>query len=186
MAETTTVHPLLAGLLAGERRAQKALWDMYAGRFLTLCKRYLGPTQQAEDVLMESMMTIFQRIDQYNGSGPLEAWMRRLVVNQALQALRQNRLLFVEVSEEETQAQMPHVEPSEMEAQELMALVARLPDGYRTVFNLYAIEGYGHQEIGQMLGISEGTSKSQLNRARALLQRWLSQEQVSLSKSNLS
>lgn len=148
---------------------------------LTICKRYLGPTHEAEDCLVESFMIVFKRIDQYDGSGPIEAWLRRIVVNQALQYLRKRNMMFVEAGgEDDVGVELPADGPSpesSMAAADLMALVDQLPDGYRTVFNLYAIEGYSHQEIASQLSISEGTSKSQLNRARQLLQRWVNQSQ---------
>jgi RNA polymerase sigma-70 factor (ECF subfamily) len=179
---TATIHiaDLITRLRQGERTAQHELYRLYAGRMLTVCKRYLGNGPEAEDVLLESMMLVFQKIDQYDGTGPLEAWIRRLVVNQALQVLRKRHILYVELGGSDdnsgTQPITEHPSPdSQLSAAELMELVAQLPDGYRTVFNLYAIEGYSHQEIAEQLSIAIGTSKSQLNRARAMLQSWVGQ-----------
>ena len=176
-----TTHPLLKGLLAGDRAAQHALFQQYAGKMLAVCRRYMGDKAAAEDVLMDGMLQVFQKISQYDGSGPLEAWIRRLMVNQALMALRKQHLLFVD-TDALPEDVIPATTASHLQAEELMAMVHRLPDGYRAVFNLYAIEGYSHAEIATQLGISEGTSKSQLSRARAMLQAWLAKEEILLSR----
>lgn len=133
--------------------------------------RYLKDRVKAEDVMIESFMKIFEKLPQYQSKGSFEGWMKRIVVTQALMSLRANRHLMMEINlEEEAGIVHGQYELTHLEAQELMELVQSLPVGYRTVFNLYAIEGYTHQEIGELLGISEGTSKSQLNRARMALQ----------------
>jgi RNA polymerase sigma-70 factor (ECF subfamily) len=160
---------LLKRLKQGDRKAQYELYQQVAGKMFVVAKRYVGSS--ADDVLMEAMMQVFEKINQFDGSGPIEAWIRRIVVNQSLQFLRKRQLLFAELSE--PQHVDDYLPDNRLNASELMDLVERLPDGYRTVFNLYAIEGYSHQEISTMLGIAVGTSKSQLNRARALLQNWL-------------
>lgn len=181
MTAPQPTHPLLKGLLAGDRAAQQALFQQYAGKMLAVCRRYMGDKAAAEDVLMDGMLQVFSKISQYDGSGPLEAWIRRLMVNQALMALRKQQLFFVE-TESLPDDQVPSSTASHLQADELMGLIAKLPDGYRTVFNLYAIEGYSHAEIASQLGISEGTSKSQLSRARNMLQAWLAEEERALAR----
>ncbi|GMQ24780.1 RNA polymerase sigma factor [Algoriphagus sp. oki45] len=163
----STEEGLIKGCLKGDRAAQRHLYDTYSGKFLAICMRYLKDREHAEDVMIESFMKIFEKLPQFQSKGSFEGWMKRIVVTQALMKLRSNRHLMMEVNmEDEHYLQSPHYELTHLEAAELMELVQSLPVGYRTVFNLYAIEGYSHQEIGDLLGITESTSKSQLNRAR--------------------
>ena len=159
---------LLQGCLAGDRLAQRQLYEAYSGKFLALCLRYLKDREQAEDVMIQSFMKIFEKLTQYEAKGSFEGWMKRIVVTQALMALRSSPQLTVSLEEANGHADS-YEEMTHLEAAELMELVQGLPLGYRTVFNLYAIEGYSHQEIGVLLGITESTSKSQLNRARSVL-----------------
>lgn len=161
---------LIAGCLAGDRKAQRQLYNTYSGKFLGICLRYLKDQEDAEDVLIQSFMRIFEKLSQFQGKGSFEGWMRRIVVTQALMTIRSNRHLSLSVSLEEAPDNLESTaELTQLEASELMNLVQSLPLGYRTVFNLFAIEGYSHQEIGALLGITESTSKSQLNRARSVL-----------------
>jgi RNA polymerase sigma-70 factor (ECF subfamily) len=162
---------LLKRLRQKDRKAQYELYQQVAGKMLSVCKRYVGSA--AEDVFIEAMLVVFEKIDQYDEAGPIEAWIRRIVVNQALQFLRRGKLLFAELNDE-IQVVDDYLPDNNLNASELMELIEQLPDGYRTVFNLYAIEGYSHQEVADLLGITIGTSKSQLSRARTLLQNWLS------------
>lgn len=163
---------LLKGLRNGERVAQKALFDKLKARMYAVCLRYMPTNFEAEDVLLTGFAKVFSEIHRFDEKGPLEAWVRRIMVNQALQELRRKRMLFVQVneSEEVPASEVPDVH---LAVEDLMQLINKLPQGYRAVFNLYAIEGYSHQEIATLLGISEGTSKSQLSRARLLLQQQL-------------
>ena len=162
---------LIAGCLSGNRQAQRQLYETYSRRFLAICLRYLKDQEQAEDVMIQSFMKIFEKLSQFQGKGSFEGWMKRIVVTQALMAIRSNRSLILAVSLEDAEKeQAPAAEAlNQLEVAELMELVQSLPLGYRTVFNLFAIEGYSHQEIGELLGIAESTSKSQLNRARSVL-----------------
>lgn len=159
---------LLQGCLAGDRRAQRQLYETYSGKFLAICMRYLKDREQAEDVMIQSIMKIFEKLPQFQAKGSFEGWMKRIVVTQSLMALRSSPQLTVSLDEANNAFEGPE-EMTHLEAAELMELVQNLPLGYRTVFNLYAIEGYSHQEIGELLGISESGSKSQLNRARGVL-----------------
>ena len=162
---------LIAGCLSGNRQAQRQLYETYSRRFMAICTRYLKEQEQAEDVMIQSFMKIFEKLSQFQGKGSFEGWMKRIVVTQALMAIRSNRSLILAVSLEDAEKeQAPAAEAlNQLEVAELMELVQNLPLGYRTVFNLFAIEGYSHQEIGEHLGITESTSKSQLNRARSVL-----------------
>lgn len=162
---------MIDGCRRNERAAQKALYEHMAGKMFSLCRRYVKDQMEAEDVLVTSFTKIFERIDQYKGEGSFEGWVRRIVVNESLSWLRKNKSMYLE-----TDLDAADREPdlsnlnSHLEAEDLLKLVAALPSGYRIVFNLYAIDGYTHKEIGEQLGISENTSKSQLSRARNYLQ----------------
>lgn len=166
----STEERIINGCLKGERSAQRHLYDSYSGKFMAICMRYLKDREHAEDVMIESFMKIFEKLPQFQHRGSFEGWMKRIVVTQALMTLRSNRHLMMEVNLEPVYEYSDHhYELTQLETAELMELVQGLPVGYRTVFNLYAIEGYSHQEIADLLGISESTSKSQLNRARNTL-----------------
>ena len=163
----------------GNAFAQKRLFDQYVNRLFRVSLRYVRSEPEAEEVLMNGFLKAFRAIGDftYRDDNGLEAWFRRIVVNEALQHLRANRHLPLFQADEDAEGQ-PDSEPlpdSGLDAERIYALIRELPPGYRTVFNLYAIEGYTHREIAKQLRISENTSKSQLSKARALLQTWLTQ-----------
>ncbi|GAB3688370.1 sigma-70 family RNA polymerase sigma factor [Spirosoma flavus] len=163
----------------GNAFAQKRLFDQYANRLFRVSLRYVRNEPEAEEVLMNAFLKAFRGIEAftYRDDNGLEAWLRRIVVNEALQHLRANRHLPLFQTDDEAEAQ-PDVVPlpdAGLDAERIYALIRELPPGYRTVFNLYAIEGYTHREIAEQLRISENTSKSQLSKARTLLQTWLVQ-----------
>lgn len=161
-----------------DRRAQEAVFKRFAGKMMAVCKRYLGTGPLAEDVLMEGFMKVFTKIDLFREQGSFEGWIRRIMVNEALMALRkEGKMKFqdTDFGYEIGQAEEVFVN---LQVEELNKLIESLPLGYKTVFNLYAIEGYTHQEIAEMLGVQEGTSKSQLSRARSLLQQKLNELHV--------
>jgi len=167
-----TLEQLIEGCAKNDRKAQQMLYERFAPEMFTVCLRYVRETAEAEDVLVKAFMKVFQNIEKFKGKGSFEGWVRRIVINEGLAYLRANKTMYLEVDIEKadktTAANTDH-----LEAEELMAMVQQLPVGYRTVFNLYAIEGYSHAEISEMLNISEGTSKSQLSRARQLLQKMI-------------
>ncbi len=181
----TGENDLIKGCLKGDRKAQRQLYDQYSGNFLSICIRYVKDRDLAEDVMIEGFMIIFENLSQFEKKGSFEGWMKRIIVNQSLLTLRKNKKLAMEIDldhhEELTAA---NGEFDHFETEELLKMVAALPVGYRTVFNLYAIEGYSHHEIHEMLDISENTSKSQLSRARALLKNKLVQHQINERRSN--
>lgn len=169
----------LIDLCRKERRdAQKLLFERYQGRMFRIAFRYIRERQAAEDVLMHTFTKVFRQFSsfEYRGAGSLEKWITRIVVNESLMHLRSLRIRW---TDEEASHQLPSPEqPTDgMDAERLYALIRQLPDGYRIVFNLYAIEGFTHPEIAEQLGIAVGTSKSQLSKARALLQQWLTEPQ---------
>lgn len=167
---------IIKGCKRGDRRAQQRLFDLYSSRMYGVCVRYIKNTMQAQDVLVMSFTRIFQRIDQFKGEGSFEGWIRRILLNEALTALRKNRLMMAETDLENAEREPDYDGLSHhLEAEDLLKLIERLPPGYRMVFNMYAIDGYSHKEIAEQLGITENTSKSQLSRARVFLQRLLSE-----------
>lgn len=139
-----------------------------------LCMRYIKDDSEAEDVMITAFVKVFEKIDQFKGEGSFEGWIRRIMVNESLTYIRKHKSMYLEVDIEQADRE-PNCEElgNHLEAEDLMKMVNQLPVGYRTVFNLYAIEGYSHKEIAKQLGISENTSKSQLSRARVLLQKYL-------------
>jgi RNA polymerase sigma-70 factor (ECF subfamily) len=135
--------------------------------------------------MVTAFVKIFERIDQYSGEGNFEGWMKRIMVNESLMYLRRNKNMALSIDIEEAYDN-PNFERLEdhLEANDLLKLISELPVGYRTVFNLYAIEGYSHKEIGEQLEISENTSKSQLSRARTLLQKRLAEMEQNIQLSH--
>lgn len=161
-----TEEQLVDGCKKAGPVAQRELYDRYSRRMFGVCLRYAASREEAEDLLQEAFLTVFEKISSYKGSGSLEGWIRRVVVNTALQHFRKQKLTWVDV---ENAPDIPAGEEVSLETKELLRMIQELPTGFRTVFNLYAIEGYSHAEIGSLLGISENTSKSQYSRARAQL-----------------
>lgn len=163
---------LIEDCIKGDRASQKVLYDRLAPRMYPLCIRYVGDRTLAEDILQDGFITLFTRLDSYKGDGSFEGWARRIFVTTALMNLRKKDALKIS-DELETARGMKAETVSQMQNigyKELMKLVMSLPTGFRTVFNMYAIEGYSHKEIAQMLGITETTSRTQFSRARAWLQ----------------
>lgn len=176
---------LIEGCRKRDRHAQKRLYELYSGKMMALCCRYIKDKMNAEDVLVKSFMKVFEHINQFKSEGSFEGWIRRIVVNESLSFLRKNKSMYLE-TEIEAADQEPNYGSlsDQLETNDLMELVNALPTGYRMVFNMYAIDGYSHKEIAEELGISENTSKSQLSRGRALLQRQLIElEKKELQKS---
>jgi RNA polymerase sigma factor (sigma-70 family) len=168
---TVTEGQLITECLRGSRAAQKQLYDRYAGRMMAVCLRYAQTSFEAEDILQEGFVTVFRTLAGFRRECPLEFWIRRIMINAALRQHRRNAPL-VAVSDAEYPVALASEEftLSSYAYAELLEVVQQLAPRYRLVFNLYAIEGYTHKEIGEMLTISEGTSKSQYSRARVILQ----------------
>ena len=155
----------------GNSKAQRALFDKFAPKMLAVCQRYLRNSQEAEDVLQDGFVKVFQKIVDFKMEGSLEGWIRRIVVNTALDTIRKNKKLLNDVQVEEVQYKVSFTDHQfdGMDLAQLMKLIDGMPDGYRIVFNMFAIEGYSHKEIADTLGVTENTSKSQYSRARAFL-----------------
>jgi len=168
---------LIKGCVDGNRKAQKALYDKFSNRMMAVCLRYMKETEDARDLLQEGFIRLYTNIHKYMGEGSFDGWVRKIFVNCALERLRQQDILkntddiyetdYADIQDESTVAQLS--------AEEIMAYVQSLPDGFRTVFNMFAIEGYSHKEIGDKLNITESTSRSQYMRARKLLQKMILQ-----------
>ena len=162
---------LIRACLRGDSRAQKQVYDRYAGKMLGVCRRYVNDVAEAEGVMVAGFLKVFNKLNQFSASGSFEGWIRRIMVNESLLYLRKHKNMYLEVDLEYATSE-PNYDwaAAKLEAEELLAMINKMPMGYRTVFNLFAIEGYSHKEIASQLQISENTSKSQLSRARALLQ----------------
>ncbi len=165
---------LIAGCKRGESWARKKLYELHAPAMMSVCMRYINNRETAKDLLQDGFIKVFTKIDTYSGSGSFKGWMRRVFVTTALEHLRRNDALRLSSDIDEYDDAIENIEASavdQLSANELLACIARLPNGYRTVFNLYAIEGYSHSEIANMLNINESTSRSQFIRARKVLQK---------------
>ena len=166
---------LIRDCLKGKLKAQRELYELFAKNMLGICYRYTRSTRDAEDVLQEGFVKVFLNLDQYKQEGELGAWVRRIMVNTALNFLKRNRKYQQEMYfAEEYMHPVADEDPAiRLQAKELADLIRQLPHGYQVIFNLHAIEGYSHVEIGELLGISDGTSRSQYSRARNLLITWI-------------
>ena len=164
-------YELVRECIKGNSRAQKALFDKFAQKMFSVCLRYMKKTEPAEDVLQDAMVKIFSKLIDFKNDGVLEGWIRRIVVNTCLDQLRKDAKFIGDIQAEEVEYKLENQSfiAEQLMAEDLMKLVQQMPDGYRVVFNMFAIEGYSHQEIAIQLGISESTSKSQYLRARAYL-----------------
>lgn len=166
---------LIQACIRQNRAAQQKLYEVYAPKMLGVCYRYASSKEEAEDMLQEGFIKVFQKIDSFRFQGSFEGWLRRIIVNTSINIIRKYQHLKYECDVEEAQytpAAIGDVVAS-MHAEEVMELIRDLPTGYKTVLNLYAVEGYSHKEIGDMLGINESSSRSQFTRAKALLSKRL-------------
>jgi RNA polymerase sigma factor (sigma-70 family) len=169
------LQDLLEGCIAGNPVAQKKLFDMYASKMLAVCNRYMPSLMEAEDVLQEGFIKMFTKLADYKMEGSFDGWLRRIMVNTALDSLRSRKKMQFDQSIDDVGYRLSTTEQitSDINANDLMVLVQSLPSGYKMVFNMFAIEGYSHKEIAEQLGITENTSKSQYSRAREYLRKKL-------------
>jgi len=170
----TDEQRLIAGCINGKPWAQKQVYQLYASAMLSVCVRYVADRETARDILQDGFIKVFTKIDTYSGAGSFAGWIRRIFVTTALEYLRQNDALKQSENIDEHNYTIEDVNVSildKISANDLMTCISELPNGYRTVFNLYAIEGYSHAEIATILHISENTSRSQFMRARKMLQK---------------
>ena len=176
---------LIKGCLAGNTVYQKAIYDHISAKMFGVCLRYASDYHTAEDILQEGFIKIFKNLNKFRGDGSFEGWARRIIVNTAIEFYRKK--VYVQPIEDKDNHKYGYAYEdvvSEMSAKEIMEAVQQLAPGYRTIFNLYVIEGYNHREIGELLGINEGTSKSQLARARKILMKEImTNKKVTLTES---
>ncbi len=162
---------LISGCMEGDRRMQEELYRRFSPRMYAVCLRYAGNAEEAEDILQEGFIKIFKKLGSFRGEGSFEGWVRRVFVNTAIEHFRRKRYLQPVTEKEEKTIEGKSLSALDgLAEKDILALIKELSPGYRTVFNLYVVEGYTHKEIADMMGISEGTSKSQLSRAKVILQ----------------
>ena len=171
-----TEAQIIQGCMAGDRKFQQALYNHFSGKMFSVCLRYANEYNSAQDLLQEGFVKVFKNIDKFRSEGAFEGWVRRIFVNTAIEhyrkhvnlyALHDSEVNYYETYEDNALETLKHAD--------ILKMIQTLSDGYRTVFNLYVIEGFSHKEIGEMMNISEGTSKSQLARARYLLQKMITE-----------
>jgi RNA polymerase sigma factor (sigma-70 family) len=161
---------LIQGCVRRDTIAQHTLFEKYAGILMTICRRYAGDQHEAEDMLQEAFISIFSHINQFKSAGSFEGWLRRITVNAAINILQRRKIKIVGITNDQHELISQDFSVlSDLNAEDLLKLISQLPDGYRVIFNLYAIEGYSHDEIAGMLKIKTATSRSQLSKARAIL-----------------
>jgi len=164
-------HDLIEGCILGNPVMQKNLYDKYAPKMYGICLRYAANSEDAKDILQDGFVKVFINLSKFKAMGSFEGWMRRIFVNTAIELYRKkNQLYAISENQEENIPNQDISALDELEAEDIIRLISELPNGYRTVFNLFAVEGYSHKEIATMMKISEGTSKSQYARAKAWLQ----------------
>ncbi len=162
---------LIKGCILGERRMQEELYLRFSSRMYAVCLRYAANTEEAEDILQEGFIKVFSKLTSFRNDGSFEGWIRRIFVNTAIEHFRRKRYMQPVTENEEKNIEGNYLSAlDDMAEKDILALIRQLSPGYKTVFNMYVIEGYTHKEIADMLGISEGTSKSQLSRAKIILQ----------------
>ena len=176
--EKPAYRSLIDGCIKGDRAAQRKLYNTLAPKMFALCIRYMGDRESAEDILQDGFVTLFEKVGTYSETGSFEGWARKIFVNTALMSLRKNDALKMSETVDAA-SNMESGQPSAVQSlgyKELMHLVMSLPAGYRTVFNMFVIEGFNHNDIAAALSINPATSRSQLNRARQMLQEMIKNE----------
>ncbi len=175
---------LAKACINGNDRAQTQLFQRFSKQMMAVCLRYGSDYDEAQDMFQDGFIKVFQKLDMYNGKGPLGAWIRRTMVNNALDHLRRNKrqkdnvsLFEVEFKMESEDVTDPFEdEETKISRDRILELVRQMPTGYRTVFNLYVVEEYSHKEIAEQLGITESTSKTQYRKAKAYMRKLINQE----------
>lgn len=180
--DNQTYSEILKSCMDGDSAAQRKLYKALAPKMFAVCIRYMGDRDQAEDILQDGFVTLFNKLDSFSGNGSFEGWARKIFVNTALMSLRKKDALKMSEDIDDARSLRSDL-PSPVQDlgyKEIMQLVMSLPAGYRTVFNMYVIEGYSHDDIAKALNISNATSRSQLQRARMLLQEKIRKKQDEL------
>lgn len=170
-----SINEIIQGCLKNKRKYQKLLYDRYARLMYRICLSYVNDRDAAQDVLQDGFIKVFKNIRHYDENGSLDGWIRKIIVNTAIDYLRSKKRLgnMLEYDDEIKSSDVKNDGIQNVNVEAILLKVNQLPDGARAVFNLYALEGYSHKEIAQQLAITEGTSKSQFNRAKRMLKDWL-------------
>lgn len=165
---------IVSGCLNRDMKSQKALYQHFSSSMYSVCLRYSNTKEDAKDILQDGFVKVFSKLEQYTGKGSLEGWMKRIFINTALEHYRVNKVYQQQSDVEEAYSvSVKSVAIGQITQKEILNVLNQMAPGYRTVLNMFVIEGYGHAEIAEIMGISEGTSKSQLSRARAIfIQTW--------------
>jgi len=168
-----TLERIIQGCKKADAQAQQELYAKYKDILFGICRRYLRQVEDAEDVFVEGFYKIFNKIDGFKGEGSFEGWMKRIMINESLMHLRKKKVFHLSIESDNVQVQFQPTVIGDMHYEDIIKVLSHLPTGYRTVFNLYVIEGYKHREIAEQLGISINTSKSQLILAKKRLRELL-------------
>jgi RNA polymerase sigma-70 factor (ECF subfamily) len=168
-------HETIALAIGNNRQAQHRIYTQYAPKMLSVCRQYVKDLHHAEDLMITSFMKVFANLKNFEHKGSFEGWIRRIMINECISFIRAKKKIGFLEDEFYVEDAFNNIE-SGLSVDDIQSLIDDLPDGYKMIFNLYAIEGYKHKEIADMLGISEGTSKSQLSHARRLLQGQINQQ----------
>ena len=179
-----SLEQLINNCKKNDAQAQSQLYKLFAGKLFSLCLKYSKNHAEAQDNLQDAFVTIFNKISQYNHKGSLEGWMKRITINTALQRYRSVGVFDI-VNEEQIEDTYIETDEDSLSMDYLLSIIQELPDRYRLVFNLYALDGYSHKEIAEMLDISTGTSKSNLARARLILKEKIEQYKARLNSQSL-
>ncbi len=172
---------LVKKCLEKDTLAQKQLFDFYSKRMMGVCLRYAKDSEEAQDVLQMGFIKVFEKLEMYKHQGSLEGWIRKIIVNTALDNIRKNKKLMNNVEIDKVDYQLQNYDENvlgSLSAQDLLRVIQEMPTGFRTVFNMFAIEGFSHKEIAEKLNISVSTSKSQFSRARVYLQKRLKEQKL--------
>jgi RNA polymerase sigma-70 factor (ECF subfamily) len=179
-----SLEQLIEHCKKNDTKAQSQLYKLYSSKLFSLCLKYSRNYVEAEDNLQDAFVTIFNKISQYKSKGSLEGWMKRITINTALQRYRSVGVFDI-VNEEQIEDVSVEIDEDAVTIDFLLSIIQELPDRYRLVFNLYALDGYSHKEIAEMLNISTGTSKSNLARARLILKEKIEQYKASINSQTL-
>jgi RNA polymerase sigma-70 factor (ECF subfamily) len=184
---TYTEQEIIAGCIGGERKFQELLYHTYSSKMFSVCLRYANEYAGAEDLLQDGFVKVFNNIQKFRSEGSFEGWIRRIFVNNSIEYFRKKANMYVvQETEALTYEYYDDNAVQKLMKEDLMKIIQSLSVGYRTIFNLYAIEGYSHKEIAEMLNITEGTSKSQLARARYLLQKKIAEAMPNMGYNKVS
>lgn len=179
-----SLEQLIEHCKKNDTKAQSQLYKLYSSKLFSLCLKYSRNYVEAEDNLQDAFVTIFNKISQYKSKGSLEGWMKRITINTALQRYRSVGVFDI-INEEQIEDVSVEIDEDAVTIDFLLSIIQELPDRYRLVFNLYALDGYSHKEIAEMLNISTGTSKSNLARARLILKEKIEQYKASINSQTL-